>query len=104
MMTQPEKVDFIMDKTCAFFGVSREEIKIQGDKGASRFISRRFAIKTLRDNTMLTFKSIADLLGYKKQETALYHYNTFTDEISDNVFGSEKTKRIYKEYTDYLNL
>ena len=104
MMTQVEKVDYIMKKSCTYLGVTPDELKPRSRPKSELLMGRRFIIKTLADHTTLSFDTVANLLGYKGHSNILYHFNVINDDLSDKTYGSDKIKRLYKEYLDYLNL
>ena len=105
MMTQVEKIEYILSSSCTYFGLDREVIgnPKRSDK-STRSTYSKFVIKALKDNTTLPTLGIAKILGYKTHGNVLHHYNEMTDELSDELYGSEKIKRLYKEYLNYLNL
>jgi chromosomal replication initiation ATPase DnaA len=104
MMTQAEKVEYIMHESCRYFGVTPDELKPHMKPKTELVKSRQFIIKTLADHTTLSFGSIANLLGYRGHNIIKYHYDSFADDLSDGVYGSDKVKRLYREYLNYLNL
>ena len=104
MMTQAEKIEHIINKSCTYFGVTRDDLKPHINPKTEYLTNRQFIIKVLTDNTTLSCVSIAKLLGYRQHGTVKYHYNVISDDLSENVYGSDKIKRLYKDYLNYLNL
>jgi len=103
-MTQAEKIEYILDKSCEYFGMSRADLISRKFTKIERAIHSKFIIKALRDNTMLPTAQIASLLGYKSNANVLYHNEVISDEVSDECYGNAKIKRLYKEYLNHLNL
>lgn len=104
VMTHQDKVDYILSKSFEYFGITPT-------KGQSVFAGRtpnwnkkRYIAKVLLDNTVLTQQEIADALGYSQHSSIIYHAKTLANELSPDVYGEEKTKRIYSDYISYLNL
>jgi hypothetical protein len=52
----------------------------------------------------MTFKEIAEKLCYKQHSVVIYHYKNMKDDLSGEVYGSNKTKQIYNELLTYLKL
>ncbi len=103
-MTQAEKIAYIINKSCMYFGVTPDELRPHHNPKTEYVTDRRFIIKALSDNTTLSHLQIAKLLGYKQDHNVRYHYNVLNNDLSNEVYGSEKTKRLYREYITYLNL
>ena len=104
-MTQTEKIEHILNSTCTYFGLDRETISNpkRSDK-STRSIYSKFVIKALIDNTTLPNIGVARILGYKTHGNVSHHYNEMTDNLSGEFYGSDKIRRLYKEYLNYLNL
>jgi len=104
-MTQPEKIEHILRGSCEYFGKTREEILQSGNNGRSKIWEiRRYILSVLLNYTTLKDWEIANMLGLKNRVTVFYHYKNFTEEISGELYGSQKTKLIYNELLSYLNL
>ena len=103
-MTQAEKVEYIIDRSCTYFGITRDEIKPRMKPKSELVTARRFVIKTLSDHTVLSFQRIADLLHFKTHSNITFHLAAINNDLSNETYGSDKIKRLYKEYLDYLNL
>lgn len=104
MMTQAERVEHIMNESCRYFGVTKEELTPHLHPKTEYVTDRQFIIKALTDHTTLSQIRIAKLLGYRQHQTVKYHYNAICNDLSEDVYGSDKIKRLYKDYISYLNL
>ena len=102
-MTQPELVDHLLTKGCEYLG-----IKLPTAKGLNsndpNWKRKRYLITLLSDYTVLSQREIYKLLGYKRNGTASYHYKNIKDELSNETYGNDKTKLIYKGLLNYLKL
>ncbi len=104
VMTQPEKVEYIMDKGCEFFGLTRQELVTKDYRKSKMWYKKRFILGVLSDETALSLKEIAGCVGLKNHSTILYHKRCLDEELSEEVYGSQRTKTINKEFLSYLNL
>jgi len=109
IMTQPEKVRHIISKGCEYFGITPEELAtvIQNKSGRppdSQYTPKKFIAYILLNNTALTNTRIMKEVGWANHSLVNHHCNRLKDELSDGVFGYEKTKMIYNELITYLNL
>jgi chromosomal replication initiation ATPase DnaA len=103
-MTDPEKVNYIIDKGCEYFGISRDQVSAPVLGKSKIWYKKRFLVVPLYDNTALSQQEIATLLGLKNHSTILYHYRELKEDISGELYGSNKTRKIYEELLAYLKL
>ena len=104
IMTQPEKVEHILNGCCEYLGLKREDLQRNNGSRSTLWYKKRYMLVLLKDKTVLSTKEIQSLLGYKQQNTVIFHYKNIKDELSDKVYGSQKTKMIYNELLNYLKL
>ena len=104
VMTQPEKIDHILNGGCAFFGVPRDVMFKKESPKSKIWHKRKYFTLLLDDNTSCSLRDIADILGYSQHGTVMYHLSKIRDELSSDFYGSKKTKMIYNELLSYLNL
>lgn len=103
VMTQPEKVEYIISGCCAYFGITKEKLLSNPGSRSDIWDKKRILITILDNNTSCNSTEIAEILGYKSRATVLYHRNVLQDELSDAVYGNNKAKFIYNELLSYLN-
>ena len=103
-MTQPEKIQYILKGGCDFFGMTMDDLQKKTGSRSKIWDKKRFLIPVLNDNTVCNINDIANLLGYKSHASVLYHKNTINEELSGEIYGSEKTKKVYNEFLQYLKL
>lgn len=101
-----ERVDRILADFCEYYGVSHKELLNNNKgKGANDIWKwRRMLVPILYDNTDLDFAEIKDILNYKQYRSVQYHYEKLKEELSDEAYGSEKTKLSYNLLLNHLNL
>ncbi len=104
VMTQPEKINMIIDGCCKYFGVERSELEKKTGSRSSIWNKKRFMIILLNDYTSCTVKEMADYLGYNQRQGIYYHIEQMRQELGNDMFGYDKTKMVYKELLSYLNL
>ena len=104
IMTQPEKVEHIINGCCEYFGLKREDLQKNIGSRSVFWYKKRYMVVLLMDKTVLNAREIQSLLGYKERSTVVFHYENVKDELSDKVYGSQKTKMIYNELLNYLKL
>jgi chromosomal replication initiation ATPase DnaA len=104
VMTQPEKVELILSRGCEYLGITREELSTKDARKSKIWYKKRFLIPILYENTSLTLKEVAELVGLQNHATILYHIRVMKEESSGELFGSKKTKQVYDELLSYLNL
>jgi len=104
VMTQPEKVEYIIDSSCTFFGIMRSELTANVGSRSKIWFKKRFIGAVLDDYTACTQAEIAKLLGYKERSNVSTHLRNIKEELSTELYGSEKIKRVYNELLSYLNL
>jgi hypothetical protein len=107
IMTQPEKIEYILGGACDYFGINRSDL--WEENGHSRrnelWGKKRYIIPLLLDYTNTSIRETGRLLGYKGGYRAIkYHYDTMKEELSGELYGSQKTKMIYTELLSYLKL
>jgi hypothetical protein len=106
-MTQPEKIEYILQKSCEYFGVSREIFmdKSEGKTGRTGgWVSKRYIIYAFNKYTICNSTQIAKLLGFRQPGNVIFHLKNIKEELSKSLYGFEKTKMVMKEYLEYLNL
>ena len=104
ILTQPQKIEFILNKGCEYFGLDREVISQNNIRGKSQWEKKRYFAPILYEHTAATLNEIATLLGFKDHSSVIYHMKKINEELSDAVYGSKKTRVIYKELLAYINL
>lgn len=104
VMTQPEKVEYIISRGCEFLGITRDDFSTKDTRKSKLWYKKRFLIPILYENTSLTIREVANLIGLKNHTTILYHIKVMKEEASGELYGSKKTKQVYDELLSYLNL
>ena len=104
VMTQPEKVDYILDNSCGFFGIKRGDLTINTGSRSKIWFKKRFIVAVLDEYTACIQEEIAVLVGYRDRTNVSTHLKKIKEELSGELYGCEKTKRIYNELLSYLNL
>jgi len=106
ILTQPEKIEYILSKGCEYFGIQRADLSKPNQPGSHSTIweKKKMLIPVLYQNTISNYKDIARCLGYRTTANVTHHSNTLKDELSNETYGSDKTKLIYKELLAYINL
>lgn len=104
ILTQPQKVEYILTKGCEYFGLDKSLLKKKFSRGEGRWAMKRYLIPVLYGHTISSEEDIANLLGYKNKSNVAYHIKKMKEELSDETYGSDKTKAIYKEFLAYLNM
>ncbi len=93
----------IISKSAKFFGVTVSQLT----EKTNRWVivrHRKVIAYVLRQHTPLSFKRIADMLGYKNHATVLYHIGRARTETSDTIFKDALTKAEYFNLLNHLNL
>jgi chromosomal replication initiation ATPase DnaA len=103
-MTQPELIDHIITNGSKYLGIGEIETMEGVHYRTKQWERKRYLISVLCDHTIMTFKEIAEKLGYKQHSVVIYHYKNMKDDLSGEVYGSNKTKQIYNELLTYLKL
>lgn len=105
VMTQPQKVEYILNKGCEFLGLTREELT-DGGRGfrAPKWSKKRYFIPILTNYTILTPTEIGEVLGYYDVAALRSARERINTDLSEEFYGSEKIKLVYKELLTYLKL
>lgn len=103
-MTQPEKLEHILNGASAYFGIPREDWTKKSGSRSNTWRKKRYLIPLLYDYTDSTWFDIMRLLGYNQHGTIKFHYDNLKEEISGEFYSSPKTKMVYKELLEYLKL
>ena len=93
----------IINKSAKFFGVTVGQLT----ENTNRWVivrHRKVIAYILRQHTPLSFKRIADMLGYRNHATVLYHIKRARTETSDTIFKDDLTKKEYFQLLNHLNL
>ena len=103
-MTQPEKIEHILNGGCEYLGVKRELLEEKTGSRSKIWHKKAFLVMLLNEYTILSVDEIANHLGYKTHANVLYNIRKMKDELSEDVYGSKKTKMIYYELLKHLEL
>jgi chromosomal replication initiation ATPase DnaA len=100
-----EKVDAIVNGFCQYYGVKADDL-CKSTKGREGILWKwkKYLIPILYDNTDLDFAEIMKILGYKSYPNVTYHYKVIKEEISDELYGSQKIRLNYNELIKFLQL
>lgn len=104
VMTQPQKVDYILTKSAEYFGVDKKDFEVNGKNNSRIWNKKKYVALIIHDNTTCNNEEMANLLGYSGASNISYLLRTAKDEISDKSYGNLKAKMIYNELLSYLNL
>lgn len=102
-----ERVIKILNKACEYYGVDIDSLLATQRgrlKSSDVWRWKRYLVLILYENTGLVASEIQSILGYKQVQTVLYHIERLKDEISEQSYGSAKTKRDYNELVKFLEL
>ena len=104
-MTQPQKIDYIIEKTAEYFGLSVVELtKARGGGRTSAHRKKMYLSLILYNNTETTMKEISERVGYYDKNTISRKLKYIKEELDPAYDGYAKTKMIYKELLEHLNL
>ena len=103
-MTQPEKIEHILNGGCEYFGFKRDDLIKEHDKGDKVWRPKTYLVIFLHKFTILNNTEISKLLGYKHGTAVSYHLKRMKEELSEDMYGCAKTKMIYNELLKYLKL
>ena len=104
VITQPEKVDMIINSACTFFGFNRKDLARGMKKKSPIGHHKRLIVPLLYDNTNLNFYEIGRHLGYASHSNTLKHYHRVKEEVSGDMYGYEKTKQTFEELKKFIGL
>ena len=104
IMTQPEKAEHIIVKGCEYFGLSRDKLIQPKSGGGGTATKRKYLSLVLSEHTICDGVEITALLGYSSTQNVYRNIKALKEEISEELYGVDKTKRIYNELLSYLNL
>ena len=104
VMTHKEKVKYILQGSMEYLGIDKSYFETPRKVSKVFSVNKKYIVPVLYDYTKASFIEIAGLLGYKCPSNASYHYKQMKDELSDKMFGYDKTKMIYKELLMYLGI
>jgi hypothetical protein len=99
--THKRLISHIISRGHQFFGMEYPRLYYR-DK--SDHASRRFILAVLKNFTLATEQDICDSLIYSSKRSMWSSYQTIKDELSGDLYGSDKTKFIYKQLINYLKL
>ena len=104
IMTQPELVSHILKNGAEFLGIDLSLKKEKAYTRSPQWERKRFLIVILKDYTILNDHEIARALNYKQHGTVIYHYRNTKEELSEEIYGQQKTRTIYNQLINYLKL
>ncbi len=107
ILTQPELIEYILDGGCRYLGLNRSDLEIRTHYSNSRspvWHKKRYLALILDTYTNSSKVEIASLLGYRTHGNVISHIRKLKEEISNEVYGCDKTKKVYTELMSYLNL
>ena len=102
-LTQPQKIDAIIDGSCAYFGIKKE--KLIGSYGTRNNIHkyRRYIAFVLSERVELPMADIAQVLGFWDKNRVSLALTRMRDELSTEFFSLKKTKEVYGDLVKYLD-
>lgn len=104
VMTQPEKIDYILSSSAKYFGVKKEDFGAKCRKGDRLWGKKKYVALVLDDKTILSREEMAKLLGFTNGNNVSYWLKTTREELSDKFYKNDKAKMFYNELLSYLNL
>ena len=104
VMTQPEKVDYILTKSAEYFGVDKKDFGTSCSKGDRLWGKKKYVALILDDKTLLSREEMSKLMGFTCGNNVSYWLKTTRAELSDEFYGNDKSKMFYNELLSYLNL
>lgn len=103
IMTQPELVDYILKRGAEFLGIDLSVVTKPHTR-TPQWVCKRYLIVLLKDYTILNDEEIAKALKYRQHGTITHHYKVMKEELSEKMYGQQKTKIIYNQLINYLKL
>jgi len=104
IMTQPEKAEHIIVKGCEYFGLSRDMLRRPSKGRSGTATKKRYLSLVLHEYTSYDGVEITEFLGYSDPQNVYRNVSVLKEELSEELYGNERTKRIYNELLSYLNL
>ena len=104
IMTHKEKMEYIINGSLEYLGLSKDYITVSRRISKRYSMNKRYIVPILYDYTRASMYEVAEALGYQRHSNALYHYSVLKNELSDDVYGYNKTKMIYRELLEYLGI
>jgi len=104
VMTQPEKIDYILSRSAEYFGVDKNQFHLKCTKGDRLWGKKKYVALVLDDNTILSRQEMSKLLGFTNGNNVSYWLKTTREELSDKFYRNDKSKMFYNELLTYLNL
>jgi predicted Zn-ribbon and HTH transcriptional regulator len=93
----------IIGKSAKFFGITVGQLTERTNRDVI-VRKRKIIAYILRQQTPLSLKMIADMLGYRNHATVLHHIKRARIEASDTIFKDDLTKKEYFQLLNHLNL
>ena len=93
----------IIGKSAKFFGITVGQLTERTNRDVI-VRKRKIIAYILRQQTPLSLKMIADMLGYRNHATVLHHIKRARIEASDTIFKDDLTKKEYYNLLNHLNL
>jgi chromosomal replication initiation ATPase DnaA len=103
VMTQPDRVERILNSACTYFGLTREDLAKKRKKSPVQHHTR-LLIPILYEQTNLNFKEIGAILGCQSHSNVIHHYRNVMEELSGDIPGYKKTIQTYNELTKFIDL
>ena len=104
IMTQPQKMEYIIEKGCEYFGLSKEKLTAPNMGKSAIAGKKKYISLVLSEYTAYNVVEIASELSYKSPQNVYRNILNLKEELSEEFYGTDKTKRIYNELLNYLQL
>ena len=104
VMTQPEKAEYIISRGCKYFNIDRDDLSPKSGGRSSIASKKKYILMVLSEHTVYNLKELGKLMEYNYVGNVGKLIAGLKDELSGELYGCEKTKRIYNELLSYLNL
>ena len=102
-MTQPEKIDYIINKGCEYFGLTPDDLLRKTGTRSNVHRMKRYIALIILDHTETTMAGVATTLGFWNKDSVSSAIKKIRDELSDEFYGMNKTKIVYNELLKYLD-
>ena len=102
-MTHQEKADFILDGTCAFFNVTKQDL-LKRTNNSTTISRKKYLIYLLHVYVHWVYQDISDYLGYVSHATAYKHIEDMKLRLSEGHFGDGVIRNTYASLIEYIGL
>jgi chromosomal replication initiation ATPase DnaA len=104
IMKSADRMEFVFDKLCEYWNVSREDF-LKRARTKDLYHKKRIAIKILRDEAELSLKQITSGFNQMGDESNIWEiHSRVSSDLYPHNYGNKELKEEYKKILQFMGI